>query len=204
MKIAFVGATGAVGTVVVRELSERGHEISAITVHPDAVVALPGVTPLFGDANDGAALADVISGHDVVVTSIQYRKTDPDTIIDAVKASGVPRYVVAGGSGTLLVPGTDTRIMHTESFPPAFAQSAAAAARFFDRLRTETELNWTFLSPPPGFGPGRRTGTFRLGHDELLSDADGKSVISYDDYAIAMADEIENPQHPRQRFTIAY
>jgi uncharacterized protein len=204
MKVAIIGATGNVGTCVVRELSERVHQITAISTHPELVPDSPGVIAVRGDANDADSLVKLIAGHDVVVSSIQFSKTDPDTLIEAVKSSAAPRYVVVGGSGTLLAPGTTTRIMHTPSFPAAFAKSAAAAARFFDRLQQETELNWTFLSPPPGFGPGERTGTFRLGRDELLSDADGKSVVSYDDYAIAFVDEIEHPRHPRQRFTIAY
>jgi putative NADH-flavin reductase len=204
LKIAIVGATGNVGPCVVRELVGRGHQVTAITTHPEDVEPHPAVTVLAGDANDPDTLIPQITGHDVVITSIQFRKTDPDTLIEAVKASGAPRYVVAGGSGTLHVPGTTTRIMDTPAFPAAFAQSAAAAARFFDRLRQETELNWTFLSPPPGFGPGERTGTFRLSGDELLSDADGKSVISFADFAIAMVDEIEDPKHPRARFHAAY
>lgn len=204
MRIAYVGATGAVGKVVVRELSRRSMEISAITTHPDDVEDLPRVTALAGDANDGPALTSLLTGHDVVVTSIQFAKIDPDVVIDAVKASGVPRYVVAGGSGTLLAPGTDTRLMDMADFPASFAGPAAVAARFFDRLRAETELDWTYLSPPPGFGPGPPTGSFRLGLDEVLRAPDGTASISYGDYAIAMADEIERPRHVRRRFTVGY
>jgi alkylation response protein AidB-like acyl-CoA dehydrogenase len=116
MRIACVGATGAVGKVVIGQLSGRGHEVSAIPIHLDAVEELPGVTAVAADANDGPALTELISGHDVVVTSIQYSKTDPDTLIEAVKASGVPRYVVAGGVGHSARPGhhhpvfTDVRV----------------------------------------------------------------------------------------------
>ena len=121
MRIAYVGATGAVGKVVVPELSRRGLEVTAITTHPEQVEDLPHVTARAGDANDGPALAGLLKGHDVVVTSIQFAKTDPDVLIEAVKASGVPRYVVAGGSGTLLAPGTNTRLMDTPTFPANFA-----------------------------------------------------------------------------------
>jgi putative NADH-flavin reductase len=204
MRIAYVGATGAVGKVVVKELSRRGLEVTAITTHPEEVDELPHVTAQAGDANDGPALAALLKGHDVVVTSIQFAKTDPDVLIEAVKASGVPRYVVAGGSGTLLAPGTNTRLMDTRTFPANFAAPAAAAARFFDRLQRETELNWTYLSPPPGFAPGPATGHFRLGLDEVLVGPDGTASISYGDYAIALADEIERPQHAGRRFTVGY
>ena len=204
MRIAYVGASGAVGTYVVAELSRRGHDVTAITTHPDAVADLPGVTAQLGDANDGPALTTLLKGHDVVVTSIQFAKTDPATLIEAVKASGVGRYVVAGGSGTLYAPGTTTRLMDTPTFPANFALPAAAAARFFDRLLLETELDWAYLSPPPAFAPGPATGTFRLGLDEVLVGVDGTASVSYGDYAIAMADEIEQPKHHARRFTIGY
>ena len=204
MRIAYVGATGAVGKVVVPELSRRGLEVTAITTHPEQVEDLPHVTARAGDANDGPALAGLLKGHDVVVTSIQFAKTDPDVLIEEVKASGVPRYVVAGGSGTLLAQGTNTRLMDTPTFPANFAAPAAAAARFFDRLQRETELTWTYLSPPPGFAPGPATGRFRLGLDEVLVAPDGTASISYGDYAIALADEIERPQHLGRRFTVGY
>lgn len=204
MRIAFVGATGPVGTYVVEELSRRGHEITAITTHPDAVPDMPGVTAQFGDANDGPALTTLLKGHDVVVTSIQFAKTDPDTLIEAVKASGVGRYVVAGGSGTLHAPGTTTRLMDTPTFPADYLPYAQVAARFFDRLQLETELDWAYLSPPPGFAPGPATGTFRVGLDELLVGPDGTAKVSYGDYAVAMADEIETPHHHGRRFTVGY
>lgn len=204
MKIAVVGASGEVGKCVMRELHQRGHSITGISTHPESIPDLDRVTRVYGNANDAETLAAQIKAHDVVVTSIQYVKTDPKTLISAVKSSGVRRYIVVGGSGTLLVPGTTTRIMDSTTFPADFAKPAAAAAQFFDRLLEETELNWTYLSPPPGFGPGERTGVFRLGRDELLVDDNGKSVVSYADYAIALVDEIEHPRFERQRFTVSY
>ena len=138
------------------------------------------------------------------MTSIQFAKTDPETLIGAVTTSGVPRYVVAGGSGTLFAPGTTTRLMDTPNFPADFAVPAAAAAPFFDRLRQETALDWTYLSPPPGFAPGPPTGNFRVGLDEVLVGPDGTASIAYGDYVIALADEIERPQHRGRRFTVGY
>ena len=204
MKVALIGATGAVGTPLTRELSSRGHLVTAITTHPEEVLDVPGVTALAGNANDRRALPQQIAAHDVAISSIQFHKTDHDALIESVKASGVPRYFVNGGSGTLLVPGTTTRLMDTPDFPAEFAPFAAAAARFFDRLQQETKLNWTFLSPPPGIGPGQRTETFRVGRDELLTRPDGPPTISFADYAIAIVDELENPSLVRQRFTVAY
>lgn len=204
MKVALIGATGAVGTPLTRELSSRGHLVTAITTHPEDVLDIPGVTALAGNANDRSTLPQQVAGHDVVISSVQFHKTDHDALIESVKASGVPRYFVNGGSGTLLVPGTTTRLMDTPEFPVGFAPFAAAAAGFFERLQRETALNWTYLSPPPGIGTGERTGEFRVGRDELLTRPDGPPAISYDDYAIAIVDELENPSLVRQRFTVGY
>ena len=204
MRVALVGATGNVGRPLTRELVSRGHAVTAISTHPEEVLDLPGVTAVAGDANDRETLPELIKGHDVVVSAIQFRKTDHEALIQSVVASGVPRYFVPGGSGTLLVPGTTTRIMDTPEFPTAFAASAAAAARFFERIQEETELDWTFLSPPPGIGPGERTGVFRVGRDEVLTRPDGRAEISFDDYAIAIVDELQNQTLVRQRFTVGY
>ncbi|MGE3303857.1 MAG: NAD(P)-dependent oxidoreductase [Hyphomonadaceae bacterium] len=205
MKIAYLGATGKVGTHALRELSARGHAITAITTHPDAVEALTGVTVRAGDANDPAGLAPLLAGHDVIVSSIQFAKIDYAKLIAAVRASSVARYFVVGGSGTLLAPGTTTRIMDGPNFPPALLGNARAAAGFFDRLRAEKDLDWTYFSPPPMLGGGGRTGVFRIGGDELLVGPDGKATISYEDYAIALADELENPRYRGgKRFTAGY
>ena len=204
MKVALVGATGDVGTALTRELSSRGHSVTAITTHPDAVLDLPGVTAVAGDANDRKTLPQQLAGHDVVITSIRFLKTDPDAVIESVKASGAPRYFVPGGAGTLFAPGTTTRLMDSPDYPEAAALPAAAAATFFERLQREDELNWTYLSPPPAIGPGERTGTFRIGRDEVLTRPDGPPTISFDDYAIAIVDELENPSLVRQRFTVGY
>lgn len=204
MKVALIGATGDVGTPLTRELSSRGHQVTAITTHPESVLDLPGVTAVAGDANNRETLPQQVAGHDVVVSAIRFLKTDHDALIESVKASGVARYFVAGGTGTLLVPGTTTRLMDTPEFPEEAALPAAAAASFFERIQQEGELNWTFLSPPPGIGPGERTGVFRVGRDEVLTRPDGPPEISFDDYAIAIVDELENPSLRRQRFTVGY
>ncbi|MDQ6522953.1 NAD(P)H-binding protein [Nocardioides sp. LHD-245] len=205
MRIAVVGATGQVGRPLVAELVDRGHRVTAVTIHPELVAPDAAVAVVAADANDPAQLVDAIAGHDVVVTSIQYAKTDHAGLIASVKASGVPRHFVCGGSGTLRVPGTTTRIMDTESFPASFAASAAAAAHFWELLEQETELNWVYLSPPPGIGPGTRTGAYRRGGRELLVREDGAMPsISFADYILAIADELEEPSLVRDRFTVAY
>lgn len=204
MKVALIGASGAVGIPLARELASRGHQVTAISTHPEKVPDIVGVTSLAGDADDRETLPQQIAGHDVVISSIQFLKTDHAALIDSVRTSGVPRYFVNGGCGILRVPGTTTRLMDTPDFPAPAARPAEAAAHFFELIQQETELNWTYLCPPPGIGPGERTGVFRVGREEVLTRPDGPPSISLDDYAIAIVDELENPSLVRQRFTVGY
>jgi putative NADH-flavin reductase len=202
MKIALIGASGNAGTRILAELSRRGHAVTAIARHPENVPALNGVTPVEADANDVAGLAAVLKRHDVVVSSVHFTASDPHKLIEAVHASGVGRYLVVGGAGSLEVaPGV--KLIDTPEFPDMYKAEAAAGGAFLDLLRKETKLDWTFLSPSALFVPGERTGKFRLGGDQLLTNEKGSS-ISFEDYAIAMADEIEKPAHSRQRFTVGY
>ena len=202
MKIALIGATGNAGSRILAELSRRGHAVTAIARHPENVPALTGVTALKADADDVAGLATALRGHDVVISSVHFTASDPRKLIEAVHASGVGRYLVVGGAGSLEVaPGV--KLIETPEFPAIYKAEAAAGGVFLDLLRKETKLDWTFLSPSALFAPGERTGKFRLGGDQLLVNDKGSS-ISFEDYAIALADEIEKPAHSRQRFTVGY
>jgi putative NADH-flavin reductase len=203
MKIAVIGASGQAGSRIVAELARRGHTVTAIARNPEKIVALAGVTARRGDAFDAAAMARLLAGHDVVISSIHFTASDPEKLIGAVKAAAVGRYLVVGGAGSLEVaPGL--RLVATPGFPAQYKAEAEKGAAFLDRLRQETELNWTFLSPSALFIEGERTGKFRLGTDQLLTDTSGKSSISFEDFAVALADEIERPAHPRARFTVGY
>ena len=202
MKIALIGATGNAGSRILAELSRRGHHITAIARHPEKLPALSGVTPLQADAGDVAGLAAAIKGHDAVISSVHFTASDPRKLIAAVHQAGVPRYLVVGGAGSLEVaPGV--KLIDTPQFPAIYRAEAAAGGVFLDLLRKESALDWTFLSPSAMFVPGERTGKFRLGRDQLLTNDKGSS-ISFEDYAIALADEIEKPAHSRQRFTVGY
>ena len=203
MKIAVIGASGNAGSRITAELARRGHGVTAIVRHPEKVAALAGVTPAKGDVADQAGLARLLAGHDAAISSVHFLASDPVKLIAAAKESKVGRYLVVGGAGSLEVaPGV--RLVTTPGFPVAYKAEAEAGAAFLDLLRAEKELNWTFLSPSALFVPGERTGKFRLGTDQLLTAADGKSSISFEDFAVALADEIERPAHIRQRFTVGY
>ena len=203
MKIAVVGASGNAGSRIVAELSRRGHHVTAIARNPDKIAALPQVTAVKGDAHDQTALTELLSGQDVAISSIHFLASDPAKLIGAAKASGVGRYLVVGGAGSLEVaPGV--RLVTTPGFPAQYKAEAEKGAAFLDLLGLEKDLNWTFLSPSALFTAGERTGKFRLGTDQLLAGADGKSWISFEDFAVALADEIERPAHIRKQFTVGY
>ena len=203
MKIAVAGASGRAGSRITAELAGRGHQVTGIARNPDKILAHPNVTAVKGDANDRAELARLWAGHDVAISSIHFSASDAETLIGAAKDSGVSRYLVVGGACSLEVaPGV--RLVTTPGFPAAYKAEAEKGAAFLDRLRQEKELDWTFLSPSAMIDFGSRTGKFRLGTDQLLVDAEGKSFISFEDFAVAMADEIERPAHRRARFTVGY
>lgn len=201
MHVALIGATGAAGSRILNELAERGHTVTAIVRHPERVPSLTGVTPQKGDVfEDG--LAASLKGHDAVVSAVHFTASDPRKLIDAVRTSGVARYIVVGGAGSLEVaPGV--KLIDTPEFPPQYKAEAAAGGAFLDLLREQTGLDWVFLSPSALFTPGERTGRFRVGKDQLLANDQGSS-ISFEDYAVALVDELERPAHSRERFTVGY
>jgi uncharacterized protein len=203
MKIAVVGGTGRAGSRIVTEALARGHQVTAIARHPEKVPQAPNLAAKAGDASDPDALAKILSGHDVVISSLRFVESDPAKLIAAVKKSGVKRYLVVGGAGSLEVaPGK--ALVDTPEFPAGARGEAGKGREFLNLLRGERELDWAFLSPSALFAPGERTGKFRLGKDQVLSDEQGKSWVSMEDFAIAMLDEVEKPKHSRQRFTVGY
>lgn len=203
MKIAVIGASGNAGSRITAELAGRGHAVTAIARSPEKIATLAHVTPTKGDVLDQAGLARLLAGHDAAISSVHFTASDPVRLIGAARDSKVGRYLVVGGAGSLEVaPGV--RLVTTPGFPVAYRAEAEKGAAFLDLLRAETELNWTFLSPSALFTAGARTGRFRLGTDQLLTAKDGKSWISFEDFAVALADEIERPAHIRQRFTVGY
>lgn len=202
MKIALIGATGNVGQRVTAEALRRGHEVVAIARDVSKLEARPGVTAVAADLTDKAGIGKAIDGVDVVVLSVQFKELDVDAMLDAL--SGAKRLLIVGGAASLYVaPGL--QLIDTEGFPDFIKVEAEPARQALKRIEADAGgLNWTFLSPSVFFEPGERTGSFRLGGDELLTAESGKSHISYEDYSVALLDEIENPRHERQRFTVGY
>lgn len=203
MNVALIGATGNIGAKILTELVARGHTVTAIARNTEKLSPSSKVKMVAADAADPAALADALRGHDAVISSVPFAPGLSESIIAAVKQSGIKRYIMVGGAGSLEVaPGK--MLKETLTLPEPIKKILDEAAAILGRLRGEHELEWTFFSPAAEIGPGERTGKFRLGGDQLVTDANGKSRISYDDYAIALVDELERGQHIRKRFTIAY
>ena len=202
MKIAVLGASGRAGSEITKELAARGHQVTGIARHPDAIPALGGVTRIAGDASDPHRLAHPIRGSDAVISALHF-DVAAETLLSALKLAGVLRLLVTGGAASLEVaPGK--RLFDTPDFPAEWKDIAAGGIAFLDALRAEREIDWTFFSPAALLVEGPRTGHYRVGGDQLVRDAAGESRISFADYAIAMVDELEQHRHSRARFTAAY
>ena len=193
MKTAVIGATGFVGSALLKEALDRGHEVTAIVRHPEKLQPHPSHDAVISAFNPGWGNPDIYN--------LQIKGTR--AIIDGVKKAGIKRLLFVGGAGSLEVkPGVQA--VDLPGFPAEYKQGALATREALNLLRKESSLDWSFLSPSADLSPGQRTGKFRLGKDQMLNDANGQSRISTQDYAVAMIDEVERPAHIRQRFTVGY
>ncbi|SAL17409.1 NAD(P)-dependent oxidoreductase [Caballeronia humi] len=202
-KIAIIGATGNVGSQLLAEALRRGHTVTGIARDASSLEGRDGVAARSVDLFDADALAQAVVGHDAVFSSARFDGVPASAIVEPVKKAGVERLLVVGGAGSLYAaPGM--RVIDAPNFPPQYKTEAAASAAFLDALRAEKDLDWTFVSPSAEFVDGKRTQSFRIGRDELLVDGNGRSWISFQDFAIAFLDEFEKSVHVRQRFTVGY
>ena len=213
MHITLIGASGFIGSALLAEALRRGVQVTAIVTHPEKLQPAAGLSVQALDVLDTAALTAALRGQDAVLSAFSghaqqdieaYYLRGIRSIIDATRAAGVPRLLVVGGADSLQVaPGR--LLVDTPEFPAAYKPTANGARQALDWLRQEPPgLDWTMLSPSAEIFPGERTAKFRMGGDELLVDAQGKSRISVQDFAVAMLDELILPTHPRQRFTVGY
>lgn len=203
MRVALIGASGRAGSEILKELISRGHEVTAIARNDRAIADHPFVTKVSADVTDLNEIDRALRGHDTVISSARFSAISPGDLLWALKRSGVERLLIVGGAGSLnAAPGV--RLLETPGFPDAYKPEAIAGAAYLDALRAEKEINWTMLSPSASFFSGRKTGTFRIDEDDLLTAADGKSSISFADFATALVDELETPRYPRARFTVGY
>lgn len=208
MKVVLYGASGMIGSRVLAELLSRGHQVTAVVRNP-AKVTTPGVRVLKGDVTETDSVAQTAAGADAAISAYAPPKGEEPTLsavtyalLDGLAAAGVRRLVMVGGAGSLEVaPGV--ALVDAPGFPEDYRDIAMAHRDILPILK-ESDLDWTYLSPAGFIQPGERTGKFRVGGTGLLVDEKGESRISAEDYAIALVDEMENPQHIRRQFTVAY
>jgi putative NADH-flavin reductase len=208
-RIIIYGARGKLGKFLIPEALERGHEVTAVTRDGTGVQPAERLTVVAGEITDPGAVASLAVGHDVAISSVGPRPGDAheqfsdnlQTLLAGLGEAGVPRVVIVGGAGSSEVaPG---RLLIDEpDFPEVAKPTASSAVTALRRLRTtETPVDWAFMSPAAFFDPnGPRTGTYRLGTDNLISDDEG-SYLSYADGAIVVLDEVEQANHHFTRFT---
>lgn len=213
--IVLIGASGFVGSAILKEALDRGYAVKAIVRNPEKVkVENKHLQLIKVDVTDAKKLAEAIKGADAVISAYNPGWSNPNiyddtlkgyrAIIDAVKNAGVPRLQIVGGAGSLLVAPGKT-VLQSGVIPDAIKPGVESLAKVLtDYLLPEKQLDWVFFSPAGSLEPGKRTAKYRLGKDDLVVDEKGNSKISVEDYAKAMVDELETPKHHRERFTIGY
>ena len=213
MKIALFGATGNIGSRILDEALQRGHEVTAIVRDPSKLpLADPKLQAASGNITDANSYLSAVRGVDAVVVSVSPRGNTSgadlvalaNDLLAGLPSAGVKRLVWVGGAGTLEVaPGV--RAVDTDSFPAEYKAEALALGDVLGVLRASSaDIDWTFISPPFVIAPGERTGQYRLGGDQPLFDVQGNSRISNEDYAVALLDCVEKNDAPRKRITVGY
>ncbi len=209
MRVVVYGATGRTGSRIVQELLRRGHEVIGV-VRSSELTKSPGPTAWRSDdLSDVSRIARIIHGADAVVSAYAPPPGATDELVGvcerlakAVEQAGVPRLLIVGGAGVLKV-APETTLIQSGKLPPEWVPIAVSHEKALAALRS-TALDWTYLSPAAMFEPGKRTGHYRSSKDTLLTDAEGQSRISMEDYAIALVDELEEPRHLGNSFAVAW
>lgn len=217
MNIVLIGASGFVGSAILKEALNRGHEVTAVVRNPEKITVHHDHLKIEkADVLDAAQVTKVVNGKDAVISAYNSGWTNPEIYADflkgsqaiqaGIKASDVKRYIVIGGAGSLEVaPGVQA--VDTPDFPAAYKPGATAARDYLNIIKEEKDLDWTFFSPAFEMGPqtsGVRKGSYRTSLDTPVFDENGRSILSVEDLAVAIIDELENAKHVTQRFTAAY
>jgi putative NADH-flavin reductase len=216
MKVVVFGATGNVGRRIVAEALQRGHEVVGVVRDPEAVQSPDQRVKLVkGDATNAEGIAKIVGGADAVVSAISPRPNarglpapslaaNSRALIKGLRDAKVKRVLYVGGASSLEVaPGKALADM--PEFPEIYREEAREGREALAIWRNEAKgLDWTYLSPAAEIAPGNRTGEYRTTGDKLLVDGKGKSFITFEDYAVAVLDELERPKHVGKRFGVAY
>lgn len=215
-QLVVFGASGMIGRRVLAEALDRGHHVTAVARDPKKIEGgNPNLAVVAGDVTDPAAVTRVAQGQDAVIAAVSRRGPGLDQkaayravgegLVQGLRALGAdaPRLVLVGGAGSLEVaPGR--RLVDQPGFPDAYKGEALAHADLLEWLRGIKDVKWSYASPAAEIAPGARTGAFRVDGDSLLSDPQGRSFITAEDFAIALVDEAESGAHVGGRFTAAY
>jgi putative NADH-flavin reductase len=211
MNIALFGSTGQIGSRLLAEATDRGHAVTVVVRDPAKAPARAAAV-VTGDVTDAKSVAETVVGHDAVISAVGgvLEGQDPVAVqaaralIEGLSSAGVDRLLVVGGAGSLLTP-DGVRLIDQPGFPEHVKPFSMAQVDALEIYRSAAAgLRWTFLSPADEIEPGERTGRFVLGDDEAVYDANGRSHISMEDYAVALVDELETPRHLGRRFTLGY
>lgn len=213
--VVLIGASGFVGNAILNELLSRGHKVTAVVRNPEKInVSNSNLEIVKTDVADTNAMVGICKGKEAIISAYNPGWTNTDIyeetlrnyplILEAAKRSGAKRLLCVGGAGTLFcAPGL--RVVDSGAIPDAIMGGVKSLGEFYlNTLMNEKDIDWIFFSPAGTLEPGKRTGKFRLGKDDLIIDENGISHISVEDYAVAMVDELENPKHHCERFTIGY
>jgi hypothetical protein len=213
--VVLIGASGFVGTAILNELLSRGHKVTAVVRNPEKInVSNSNLDIVKTDVSDTNVMVEICKGKDAIISAYNPGWGNPDIyeetlrnyplILEAAKQSGTKRLLCVGGAGTLFcAPGL--RVVDSGAIPDAIMDGVKSLGEFYlNTLMNEKTIDWIFFSPAGTLESGKRTGKFRLGKDDLIVDKNGISHISVEDYAVAMVDELENPKHHYERFTIGY
>ena len=216
MKVALIGATGFVGSAILKELAERNHSVKAISRSISTDLGYKNAVGIALDINDSEKLASELKGADIVISAYNPGWTNPSiyddflkgakNIQEAVKRAEVTRFIVIGGAGSLYID-EDVKVIDSPEFPIEIKPGALAASEYLDYLRDETTLDWEFFSPAIEMHQGTsgtRTGKYRLGLDNPVVNKEGRSILSVEDVAVVIADEAEKQNFTRRRFTAGY
>ncbi|WP_052867008.1 NAD(P)-dependent oxidoreductase [Streptomyces niger] len=214
-KIALFGANGTIGSRVLDEALERGHEVTAVVRDPAKLTRThPRLTVTTGDVLDPASVAAAAEGQDVLVSAVgggdgpgHVATIEPSakSLVAGLRKLGdaAPRLIAVGGAGSLRTP-DGKQVWDAEGLPEFLLQIMHAHGDALDFYRTVSDVRWTNLSPAALIEPGERTGAYRTALDDLVAGEDGGSRISAEDYAVALLDEVERPRHIGERFTVGY
>jgi putative NADH-flavin reductase len=212
MKIAVFGAGGRIGSRIVKEALNRGHDVTAVVRHPENYAYIHDHLKVAqGDLFRAQDVGTGAFDQDVVVSAYSPPEGIPVStiaevavpLIKGVKQANVKRLIIVGGAGSLEVePGK--QLVDMPFFPEEYKSTAQAHREALKLYMNEKDLGWTVISPAAEIEPGDRTGLYRTGGNQLLKDANGKSFITMEDYAAAVLDEIEIPQHIKGQMTVAY